>query len=152
MSMKLLRTTILTAFTLALTAPAALACSCVGFSSAEEQLETADLAFEGQVINVAEEKDQRSFWQRWFGPQQTQRYVTTFQVYRSLKGTPGETVALVHLGAEKSAACGIDFNQTDPFVVLAYQSSDGTYGSSLCTQAQFSTEAFLTAAEAAASE
>lgn len=123
-------------------APSALACSCLAFESAEAQLEAADLAFEGQVINVAPERDTRPFWERFFSKPIQKRYVTTFQVYDVLKGDAGSSVTLTHLGAEQSAACGLDFKQTDPFVVLAYRRSDGSYSSSLCTQAQFSTEAF----------
>ncbi|MEL6860698.1 MAG: hypothetical protein AAGL11_02585 [Pseudomonadota bacterium] len=133
-------------------APHALACSCMPFESAQAQLDSADLVFEGQVINVAREKDQRSLWQRLKGEPASRRQVTTFQVYQSFKGDPGTTIALTHLGADRGGICGIDFNQTEPFVVLAYESSDGTYSSSLCTQAQFSVEAFRAAAEVSASE
>lgn len=125
--------------------PQALACSCMRFETAEAQLAIADLAFEGQVINVAPERDRRPFWQRWLRERPVTRYVTTFQVYWSLKGDAGNTVALTHLGGENSAACGLDFEQTDPFIVLAYRNTDGSFGSSLCTQAQFSTAAFLEA-------
>ncbi len=122
------------------------------FESAKQQLDAADLVFEGQVINVAREKDRRSFWQRLKGERAVRRDVTTFQVYQTFKGDAGNTVALTHLGGDRSAACGLDFKQTEPFVVIAYESSDGTYSSSLCTQAQFGIDAFREASEVSASE
>lgn len=133
-------------------APDAMACSCLRFDSAQAQLDAADIAFEGKVIHAGPEKDKRVFWQRWFRPLKTRRQVTRFHVYRSFKGDPDSSVAIVHLGAENSAACGLDFRQAEPIVVLAYRNSDGTYGSSLCTQAQFGAAAFETASVIAASE
>ncbi len=126
--------------------PAAYACSCMGFDSADEQIASADLVFEGEVINVALQKDDRPFWRRLFSRPAMQRHITTFHVYRAFKGEPDNTVAVVHLGGEHGATCGVDFPQNQPSVILAYRRADGSFGSSLCTRAQFDVEAFERAA------
>lgn len=113
----------------------------------------ADLVFEGQVINAAPEKDKRSVWtrmKRWFAGTDapaTQRTITTFQVFRTLKGEIRGDAVIHHLSGEWSSRCGADFSRGAPIIVIAYSSSDGEFSSSLCSQAQFPVQAYLEAAD-----
>lgn len=127
----------------------AMACSCLGFETAEQQMSAVDLVFEGQVINIAQEKDRRSFWQRITGKRVTRRTITTFQVNRPIKGKPGRNIAIVHMSGEHSASCGTSFPTGRPLVVLAYKSFEGEYGTSLCTQAQFALDDYVAASQLA---
>lgn len=134
------------------------ACSCLGFNSAQEQISAVDLVFEGQVINVALEKDRRGVLQRvvsWFGGGNRARMrmtITTFQVNRAIKGDAGRNIAIRHLAGEYSATCGTDFPRGEPIVVLAYARAPGDYGASLCSQAQFTLDDYVAASEADAPE
>ena len=133
--------------------PVAHACSCLPYDTAEEQLAAADLVFEGQVINVATQKDERSVWsrmRRWFAgtdapqPEQT---LTTFQVFRTLKGEVRGDVVIQHLSGDWSSRCGTDFARGAPIMVIAYLGDEGEFRSSVCSQAQFPVQAYLKAAE-----
>lgn len=125
------------------------ACSCMFPESAEKQMEYSDLVFEGQVINVAPEKLNLSWWQRVrravFGPPEFEmrNEVTTFQVNREIKGTAGQNIAISHLPGQFSATCGISFRPGETYVILAYKSADsGKYSTSLCSSAAFPNEAY----------
>lgn len=125
------------------------ACSCMFPESAEKQIEGADLVFEGQVINVAPEKLDLSWWQRVrravLGPPEFEMRndVTTFQVSRQIKGKAGRNIAISHLPGQFSATCGISFRPGETYIILAYKSVEsGVYSTSLCSSAAFPNEAY----------
>ena len=142
------RILILAALSAFATAPA-LACSCMLPDSADQQMQGADLVFEGQVINVAPEKLQLTWWQRVqrvvLGPPEFEyrRDVTTFQVSREIKGKPGMNIAIVHLPGQYSATCGTSFARDETHVVIAYKGAeDGYFTTSSCSRAFFPNEAY----------
>lgn len=133
----------------ALSAAPSYACSCMFPESAEKQMEYSDLVFEGQVINVAPEKLNLSWWQRIrraaLGPPEFEmrNEVTTFQVSREIKGKAGSNIAISHLPGRYSATCGISFRSGQSYIILAYKAADtGTYSTSLCSSAAFPNEAY----------
>lgn len=140
---------VISALVAALVAGPALACSCLYPESPEAQMEGADLVFEGQVINVAPEALQLTWWQKVqravMGPPEFEmrREVTTFQVSREIKGEAGRNIAIVHLPGEFSATCGTSFRSGETYIVLAYESSgDGLYSTSSCSRAAYPNEAY----------
>lgn len=144
-----MRTILFAVAAFVITAIPAHACSCMFPESAEKQIEYSDLVFEGQVINVAPEKLNLSWWQRVrravFGPPEFEmrNEVTTFQVVREIKGDASQNIAISHLPGQFSATCGISFRPGETYVILAYKSVEtGVYSTSLCSSAAFPNEAY----------
>jgi len=136
------------AFALLLPTLPALACSCVGFETAEAQYEQADLVFIGHVLDTGPEKQERSLWGiiAVWKPKPSPYdvgWVTTFQVDDMLKGPDVGTIQLTHMGPAASSMCGVGFRPLDNGVFLGYGSAEEGYGVSLCSMPQFTDEAFI---------
>ena len=126
------------------------ACSCLGYDSAFEQGEAADIVFVGRVIHSGPEADRRPLWRRvldWRSREAPahRRHVTTFQVDEALRGAPAGDIAIGHLPGVHAASCGVDFSGRERRVVLAWQTPEGGYSTSACHLPQFSEADFLSA-------
>ena len=114
---------------LAAAAPA-LACSCVPYRSAAEQLAGAELAFKGKVM--ADRAD---------GPG---RAVARFRVYSVIKGQVGLAVQVRH--TLDSASCGVRFRPGQTVLVLAHRGADGFWWTGLCSAPRFPEDQYRRAA------
>ena len=108
---------------------AALACSCVMFSSAAEQLKMTDVAFRGTVTSERLDREGGA--------------VTTFRVVETIKGRAPRTVRVSH--RVESAACGLRFKRGATVLVLAHQ-EEGRLSTGLCSQARFPVDQYRRAA------
>ena len=111
-------------------AEAALACSCVPYRSAAEQLAAADLMFKGKVLADRPE-----------GPG---RGVARFRVYSVIKGQVGMAVQVRH--SLDSASCGVRFTPGQTVLVLAHAGSDGFWRTGLCSGPRFPEDQYRRAA------
>ena len=106
----------------ALAAGAALACSCMRFDSAAEQLTQADVMFVGRVIATTELEPGRA--------------ETRFEVLRTLKGPASREAEVGHTINDGGAACGVEFAAGDTMAVIAYE-RDGRLETNLCSMPEF---------------
>ena len=109
------------ASTLLAAAGAALACSCVPYASAAEQLAEADLLFKGRVVE-----------ERVHGRTSA---TTTFAVTEVIKGPAMRRVSLNH--RLDGAACGVRFRPGAAVLLLAHRAPDGTLRTGLCSRPRF---------------
>lgn len=118
---------ILISFILILGSATALACDCMGFSSPEDHIASADVVFVGIVKHTYEiKKDEDSF-----EPTQT----TQFEVIEILKGDiDGQEISILH-SPHDGVNCGVDFNVGDRYEVFANETSHGQLGTSGCSTA-----------------
>ncbi len=119
------------------TASAALACSCVRYRSAAEQLNSADLVFVGHA--VASRVTVTSQW--------GDEGVTTFTMNEVIKGGSFGQVE-IHHGMGSSASCGITFPLHQQRLVLANRDGSGRWITSLCSEPQYALQEFRAAAAA----
>ena len=132
----------------------AFACSCMRAESAADQMASADIVFEGRVINVKQEREYRSFFHRiqtWFGFNDDFIFTeetTTFEVVRTVKGESGPTVKFRHTPGSQGSMCGVSFPKETDVLIIGYQDDDGLYSTSLCTLPQFPIEDFVAAKRA----
>ena len=112
---------ILAATAAAAAAGAALACSCMPFGSAAEQLAASQLAFKGEVMS-----------EQSTAPGQAQ---TRFRVVEVLKGPGGRTVTVQH--RLSSAACGVRYRPGKTVWVFANRAPDGAWRTGSCSTARF---------------
>ena len=104
-----------------LCAGAALACSCMPYRSAAEQLQASELAFKGRVVS-----------EQSIGPGRAR---TTFQVVEVLKGPAARTVAVEH--QLDGAACGVKYRTGKTLWVFADRRSGGAWRTGLCAAPRF---------------
>ena len=116
------------AASMAAAAPA-LACSCIGPTSAAEQLQGADLVFRGRVQASASSPLEAT---------------TTFRVLETIKGRAGRTIRVGH--ARDSAACGVTFRRGSVVTVIADRDAQGRLRTSLCSLPRFPLEDYRRAA------
>ena len=107
----------------------ALACSCVPYRSAAEQLAAADLMFQGRVLVQTAEGEGA---------------VTRFRVYRVIKGQVGRNVQIRH--RLESASCGVRFTPGRTVLVLAQAGADGFWRTGLCSAPRFPEDQYRRAA------
>ena len=124
--------TALLAASVALTASAgaALACSCIPYGSAAEQLAATDLAFKGRVVGAQST-----------GPDMAR---TTFRVTEVLKGPKVRTVGVSH--RLDGAACGVRYRKGQTVWVFADRAPDGRWRTGLCAMRRFDEEDYRRAA------
>lgn len=106
------------------------ACSCLRFQSAAEQMQKADLVFEGRVIRT--ERIGRD------------RAATTFEVLDRLKGPMSRRLRVEH-GTETGAGCGVAFKRGEIVGVTAHRTRGG-WATSSCEKPQFDWREFRRAA------
>lgn len=104
----MLKTIALTFAALLASASFALACSCVRFRDAAEQIAGVDVAF----IGVAQKTERAGLM--------TSDRVTTFRVSETLKGAAGRTVRVRHQIGD-GGNCGISFRRNTPLLVFAHK-------------------------------
>ena len=109
---------------------AALACSCVPYRSAAEQLQDVDLVFTGRVAGSQSA-----------GPRTVR---TTFRVMEVLKGRAGGTVRVDH--TLDGASCGVTFKPGQTLLVFAHRKPEGGWGAGLCSLSRFPEEQYRRAA------
>jgi hypothetical protein len=114
----------------AFSASAALACSCVIFNSAAEQLARSDVAFRGRVIGERLDPVGGA--------------VTSFRVVEAIKGRTARTVQVRH--RVDSAACGLRFKAGSTVLVLAHRTPGERLETGLCSQPRFAVDEFRRAA------
>lgn len=113
----------------ALSAGAALACSCRPFASAAEQAEGADVIFRGRVIATERVGEYRQS--------------TTFEVLDALKGDTAPRQTVSHGGAAMVAsACGIVYRVGAEALVIAHRGDTGELSTSACSAPRWPIEAY----------
>ncbi|MEO9968974.1 MAG: hypothetical protein ABJG15_03935 [Hyphomonadaceae bacterium] len=136
---------------IALLGEQAQACTCSRVETALEQADSADVIFIGRAkeTNRIERKktvwDYILFWQGDREPDWERRYITVFEIEKSLKGLDQGTVSISH--GQNGEFCGVSFERQHSRLVLAYVRDDGSYGTSLCGMPQHSAEDFALALE-----
>ena len=120
--MRLAQTLPVVAAAAVLSAPrAALACSCMPYSSAAEQLQASQLVFKGHA--VAEQST---------GPDRAR---TTFRVVEVLKGPAARTIRVEH--HLDGAACGVRYRTGKTVWVFASRGPKGEWRTGLCSAPRF---------------
>ena len=142
---------IVAAMLIALLGEQAQACTCSRIDTALEQADSADVIFVGRATetNRIERKktiwDYILFWQGDREPDWERRYVTVFEIERSLKGLDQGTISITH--GQNDGFCGVSFERQRSLLVLAYARDEGRYVTSLCGMPQHSVEDFASALE-----
>ena len=107
-------------------ATAALACHCVTYKSAADQLAAADVMFVGRVEQSEPEQ----------GRMKSIRNVTQFAVIKTLKGEVPPTVEVIHEPA-RPKSCGVSFRPGQTRIIFAHRNADGGLETSGCDAPQF---------------
>jgi hypothetical protein len=114
---------------MALSAGAALACSCVRYASAAEHAAEADVIFVGRVVSTEAVTDMRQ--------------ATTFEVSETLKGETSARRVVMHGGAAMAgSACGIVYRVGQEALVIAHRGEDGVLGTSSCSAPRWEVGAY----------
>lgn len=107
-------------------ATAALACHCVTYKSAADQLAAADIMFVGRVQQSEPEQ----------GRMTTNRNATQFAVIKTLKGEVPPSVEILHEPA-RPKSCGVSFRAGQTRIIFAHRNADGALETSGCDAPQF---------------
>ena len=102
-------------------AGAALACSCVPYRSAAEQLAATDLMFRGRVVSASTTGEGAA--------------VTSFRVLEVIKGRASGTLRVRH--RLDGASCGVRFRPGATVLVLAHRGNHGAWRTGLCSAPRF---------------
>ena len=109
----------------------ALACDCIRYASAAEQLSRSEAVFRGRVVRSERTGDRR--------------VTTTFAVVEPLKGGLGATVRVQH-NPDNGGNCGVTFERGKVVEVAANRMRDGRWRTDACSMPQFDWAAFRRAA------
>lgn len=135
--------------TTCLAAPTALACSCMGYETADDQIDAHEVVFIGHVVDAGPARDTRSIWQRmrhWAADYDvTLDEITTFQVDQSIKGDLDGDISIRHKPGNLGSACGVSFPRNRELVVLGFRNASGELTTSLCSWPQFTVDAYKSA-------